>query len=78
MAGMAGNIGPLGIIIFFIIVLLGHVLNFAINIIGAYVHTNRLQYVEFFGKFYGGGGRSFNPFHMKTKYYKVKESVKNE
>lgn len=73
MAGMAGSIGVFGIIIFFIIVILGHVLNFAINIIGAYVHTNRLQYVEFFGKFYGGGGRSFNPFHMSTKYYKVKE-----
>jgi len=42
-------------------------------LLGAYVHTNRLQYVEFFGKFYEGGGRMFNPFNMKTKYYKVKE-----
>jgi V/A-type H+-transporting ATPase subunit I len=77
MAGMASDniVGPL---IFTIIVLFGHTLNFAISILGAYVHTNRLQYVEFFGKFYGGGGRSFNPFNMKTKYYKVKESIKNE
>lgn len=76
-AGMVSHsaVGPLA---FLIIVLLGHTLNFAINILGAYVHTNRLQYVEFFGKFYGGGGRPFNPFNMKTKYYKVKESMKNE
>jgi V/A-type H+-transporting ATPase subunit I len=67
-----GAVGPL---LFLIIVLLGHTLNFAINILGAYVHTNRLQYVEFFGKFYGGGGRSFQPFNMKTKYYKVKENM---
>jgi V/A-type H+-transporting ATPase subunit I len=76
-AGMVSHsiVGPLA---FIIIILLGHSLNFAINILGAYVHTNRLQYVEFFSKFYGGGGRPFNPFNMKTKYYKVKESMKNE
>ncbi len=73
MAGMAAN-GVVGVIIMIVILLLGHAINFAINILGAYVHTNRLQYVEFFGKFYGGGGRAFDPFHMKTKYYKVKES----
>jgi V/A-type H+-transporting ATPase subunit I len=32
-----------------------------------------LQYVEFFGKFYEGGGRKFMPFSVKTKYYKFKE-----
>ena len=73
MAGMAGN-GVIGYIIMIVILLLGHTINFAINILGAYVHTNRLQYVEFFGKFYEGGGRAFRPFHMKTKYYKLKES----
>lgn len=67
----------LGPLFFIIIVLGGHTLNIAINALGAYVHTNRLQYVEFFGKFYGGGGRPFNPFRMKTKYYNVKENVKN-
>lgn len=61
------------IIMFTVIFLIGHVLNFLINILGAYVHTNRLQYVEFFGKFYEGGGRLFQPFSIKTKYYKIKE-----
>ena len=61
------------IVLFTVVFLVGHVLNFLINILGAYVHTNRLQYVEFFGKFYDGGGRLFKPFSAKTKYYKIKE-----
>ncbi len=72
MAAMPAK-GLLGPVFFIIIVLFGHTLNIAINALGAYVHTNRLQYVEFFGKFYGGGGRMFSPFNMKTKYYKIKE-----
>lgn len=62
------------IITFTIIFLIGHVLNFLINILGAYVHTNRLQYVEFYGKFYDGGGRLFKPFSSKTKYFIIKEN----
>ncbi|MBH1942351.1 V-type ATP synthase subunit I [Mobilitalea sibirica] len=77
MAGMAGG-GPLGPVIFLIIFVVGHTVNLGINALGAYVHTNRLQYVEFFGKFYEGGGREFKPFSVKTKYYKFKEKMKNE
>lgn len=51
----------------------GHTVNMAINLIGTYVHTNRLQYVEFFAKFYEGGGRSFTPLKSNSKYYKFKE-----
>lgn len=51
----------------------GHVVNMAINLIGTYVHTNRLQYVEFFAKFYEGGGRNFTPLKTNTKYYNIKE-----
>ena len=46
----------LAAILFLLIAAIGHVLNFAINALGAYVHASRLQYVEFFGKFYEGGG----------------------
>lgn len=53
--------------------LFGHTVNLVINLIGAYVHTNRLQYVEFFSKFYEGGGRSFTPLSTQTKYFTIKE-----
>lgn len=63
----------LGLIVFIIVFIIGHVLNLGINVLGAYVHTNRLQFVEFFGKFYEGGGKPFTPFTENTKYYLIKE-----
>ena len=74
MASMFGG-GVVGAIIFTAVFLVGHSLNMAINLLGAYVHTNRLQYVEFFGKFYEGGGREFRPFKENTKYADIKEEV---
>ncbi|WP_027623244.1 V-type ATP synthase subunit I [Clostridium lundense] len=56
-----------GIIIF----LGGHIFNLAINALGAYVHACRLQYLEFFGKFYSGGGKQFTPFKAKNKYINI-------
>ncbi len=65
----------IGVILFLIIFVVGHTLNIGINALGAYVHTNRLQFVEFFGKFYTGGGREFKPFKINTKHYTVKEDI---
>ena len=62
-----------GVILFIVVFIIGHIFNIAINLLGAYVHTNRLQYVEFFGKFYEGGGREFHPFQSNTKYADIKE-----
>ena len=67
--------GFIGVILFIVIAVVGHSLNFAINALGAYVHSNRLTFVEFFGKFFNGGGRKFLPFSMNTKYIKVKEEI---
>lgn len=67
--------GVIGIILFTLIFVIGHGLNIGINALGAYVHTNRLQFVEFFGKFYTGGGREFKPFKINTKHYTVKEEI---
>lgn len=67
MAAMGGK-SVVGVILFVVVFLFGHTFNMAINLLGAYVHTNRLQFVEFFGKFYEGGGREFTPFVTDTKY----------
>ena len=57
-----------GTIFMIIFLIFGHTFNIAINTLGAYVHSSRLQYVEFFGKFYEGEGKAFKPFKVKTKY----------
>lgn len=49
----------------------GHAFNLLINALGAFVHTLRLQYVEFFPKFLQGGGRDFRPLQMANKYVLV-------
>ena len=67
--GSLGGATVVGVIAYIVISIFGHSLNFAINCLGAYVHTNRLQYVEFYQKFYEGGGKKFKPFAMNTKYY---------
>ncbi|KEZ87183.1 ATP synthase subunit I [Clostridium sulfidigenes] len=53
------------------IFVVGHVFNLFINALGAYVHTCRLQYLEYFGKFYEGGGTSFKPLKYNSKYFKI-------
>lgn len=64
-------------ILFAVVFVLGHTINFGINVIGAYVHTNRLQYVEFFSRFYEGGGIAFNPLKVNSKSFKLKEEKNN-
>ena len=61
-----------GVIFFIVIFLIGHLLNMAINMLGTFVHTSRLQYIEFFGKFYEDGGRPFEPLTSKSKYVTFK------
>ena len=73
MGAMFGGGGGFGVVIFILVMILGHTLNIAINALGAYVHTNRLQYVEFFGKFYDGGGIEFKPFKTANKFTQIKE-----
>jgi len=50
------------------IFIVGHTLNLGIQALGSFVHSLRLQYVEFFGQFYSGGGNKFKPFKTDRKY----------
>ena len=66
LGAMTGNV-----IAFFIIAMVGNALNFALNILGCFVHDMRLQCLEYFGRFYEDGGKPFRPLDLDTKYYKV-------
>ncbi len=74
MIGTMFGSGILKVIIFIVVFIVGHALNMAINVLGAYVHSNRLEYVEFFQKFYEGKGRPFEPFVAATKYVEFARS----
>ncbi|MBO5513163.1 MAG: V-type ATP synthase subunit I, partial [Mogibacterium sp.] len=62
-----------GAVALIIIGLFGHIFSMAINVLGAFVHSSRLQYVEFFGKFYEDGGEPFKPFLRNTTYVKIND-----
>jgi vacuolar-type H+-ATPase subunit I/STV1 len=71
-AWMVIKIPIVGIILALIILIFGHAYNIAINILGAFVHSLRLNYVEFFPRFFTGGGEKFSPFQRETKYVTIK------
>ena len=62
-----------GIVMLIVILIFGHLFNIGINILGGFVHTLRLQYVEFFPKFYVGGGRPFRAMAYEHKYITIKD-----
>ena len=64
---------PGNIVIFVIVSMAGNALNFALNLLGCYVHDLRLQCLEFFGKFYEDGGKPFEPLGFKSKYVRAKD-----
>ena len=68
---MLFDMGPIGILPGLIIFVFGQLFNLFLSALSAYVHTSRLTYVEFFGKFYEGGGKAFKVFRNKSKYINV-------
>jgi V/A-type H+-transporting ATPase subunit I len=62
--------GPtvVGYVMMVVVFCIGHALNLAINLLGTFVHTSRLQYIEFFGKFFEDGGQKFEPMAPSAKY----------
>lgn len=58
----------IGFLMLILVFCIGHLLNLVINVLGTFVHTSRLQYIEFFGKFYEDGGTPFVPIAPADRY----------
>ena len=77
--GTNGSVGflfsgnPILVILGIFILVLGHAFNFAIGLLGAYIHDARLQYVEFYGRFFEGDGELFAPLGSKHDYVRLKK-----
>ena len=73
-AQLLGEMIPLiGIVITIILIVFAHMINLGLQALGAGIHSLRLQYVEFFNRFYEGGGHEFTPFKIKRRYTKIEE-----
>ncbi len=76
--GIAGMVKGLpfysGYILAALIIVLGHAFNLVVNTLGAFVHSGRLQYLEFFSKFFAGGGKEFRPFRSERRHSVMKET----
>jgi len=73
-AQLLGEMIPfIGIIIMILLLVFAHLVNLGLQALGAGIHSLRLQYVEFFNRFYEGGGHEFSPFRVKRKYTKIKD-----
>lgn len=68
-AAIIGDMVPyVGGVLMVIILVVGHLFNLAVNTLGAFIHSARLQFVEFFGKFITSSGRNFTPFKRSERY----------
>jgi V/A-type H+-transporting ATPase subunit I len=71
-AWMITGIPVIGIVLVIIILIPAHLFNLVINTLGGFIHTMRLQYIEFFGRFYSGGSKPFKAFQLETDYVDIK------
>jgi V/A-type H+-transporting ATPase subunit I len=70
-AELGGSVPYVGPLLFVLILIFGHTFNIAINTLGSFIHSGRLQFVEFFPKFMDGGGRRFSPLKRDLKYVDI-------
>lgn len=71
-AGLLQGIPWIGWVLMAVMLVFGHLFNLVVSALGAFIHAMRLQLVEFFGKFYEGGGRAFKPFRRETRYVLIR------
>ena len=62
-----------GYVIMILVLIGGHIFNIAVNVLGSFIHSSRLQFVEFFSKFLVGGGTEFDPLRRESKFVEMKE-----
>jgi len=67
MADLLRPIPYVGIFLFVFVLIVAHIFNFLISVLGAFVHSMRLIFVEFFGRFYATGGKPFEPLGFDSK-----------
>jgi len=71
-AGMLrGSVPVVGILLAVLVLAAGHLFNLAMAVLSGFIHTARLQFVEFFGKFYDGTGVPFTPLRYEPKYVRI-------
>ena len=73
-ADMLGSVPHIGVALFALAALVGHLFNFVISILGAFVHSARLVFLEFFGRFYEGGGEKFRPLGFNSDQVEIVEN----
>ena len=74
LAMMVGGIPLIGFILGIVIFCFGHMFNLVINALGSFIHSGRLQFVEFFSKFFDAGGKKYQPFKFESKYFEITEN----
>ncbi len=73
LANLVAGTPYIGIFLAVLIFVLGHTFSIVVNLLGAFIHSLRLQYVEFFGKFYNATGKDFTPLCNAAQYSRIQE-----
>ena len=77
LAKLVADVPYVGIVLAVLLFVVGHLFSIAVNLLGAFIHPLRLQYVEFFGKFYDASGHDFAPLSNAAQYSQITDKSTN-